>query len=139
MSDYDPNYIPKKHYALVGQKVVIQKGNKMLILKRSDKAGGGGLWSLPGGALETGENPKESILREVNEETKIEVKHLAPFAIKSYIHDDDYIVIIGYKAKTMSEKVVINWEHTDFMWVEKEIALEKKLTPDARFFVEKYE
>ena len=82
MSNYDPNFVPKKHYALVGQKAIIFYQNKFLILQRSKKTGSTGMWSIPGGGLDTGEKPLASINREIQEETQLEVLEVSPFCVK---------------------------------------------------------
>ena len=52
----------------VGAIVVSAKG---ILLARRDKDPGTGLWSIPGGGVEPGETQKESVTREVFEETGI--------------------------------------------------------------------
>ena len=52
----------------VGAIVVSDQG---ILLARRDKDPGTGLWSIPGGAIEPGETQKESVSREVFEETGI--------------------------------------------------------------------
>jgi 8-oxo-dGTP diphosphatase len=51
-------------------------GKKGILLARRDKPPGKGLWSIPGGGVEIGENQKESVFREVLEETGIECEVL---------------------------------------------------------------
>lgn len=136
MSDYNPNFAPKKTYYIVGQKAVLTNQNgKILLLKRSEKAGGGGLWSLPGGALDEGEDPQESIKREIKEETGLEVRGLQPFAVRYYESDGERTLIVGYKGEVESREAVLNWEHDDYRWLEKEEALRLDLTEDAKFFI----
>jgi 8-oxo-dGTP pyrophosphatase MutT (NUDIX family) len=50
---------------VVAQKVVLIRNNKCLILERADKPG---LWELPGGRIDQGENDRESFKREIKEE-----------------------------------------------------------------------
>ena len=52
----------------VGAIVVSNEG---VLLARRDKEPATGLWSIPGGAVEPGETQKESVVREVLEETGI--------------------------------------------------------------------
>lgn len=138
MSDYDPNFIPKKTYYLVGQKaVVLNKSGKILVLQRSKKSGAGGKWSLPGGVLEQNENPIDAIKREIMEETKLEVTDVRPFSFKSYSHEGDSILIIGYVCKASSDDVVLNWEHDNYQWLTKVEALKLELTEDGKYFIEK--
>ena len=140
MSNYDPNYIPKKEYFLVGGKaIVLNKDGKILVLQRSKKAAGGGKWSLPGGALGQNESPIDSIKREIVEETKLEVTDVKPFSFKSYSHDGDSILIISYTCRANPEKVILNWEHDGYKWLFKDEALQLDLTEDAKYFIEHLE
>lgn len=140
MNTYNPNFTPKKSFAIVGQKAIILNPQKeILVLQRSEKSGAGGKWSLPGGALEYDENPYEAIQREIDEETQLTVSDIRPFHIKSYLNkDEDFVVIVGYVCKAMSEKVELNWEHDDFKWLSKEEALGLDLTEDGKTFIENF-
>jgi len=64
---------PKHPIPGVGAIVVSSKG---ILLARRDKPPGKGLWSIPGGGVELGENQKESVIREVLEETGVECEVL---------------------------------------------------------------
>ena len=137
-NDYDPNFVPVKNYVLVGQKaVVINKEGKFLLLLRSEKAGGGGLWALPGGALEEGETPHESIEREIKEETELNIFDTKPFYAFTLESKGDTIVTIAYRALTKATAVKLNWEHDDYKWVDKNDALTMKLSSVARSIIEK--
>jgi len=140
MNTYDPNYVPKKSFAIVGQKVIIlNPRNQILLLQRSEKSGLGDKWSLPGGALEHNEEPFGAIKREIDEETQLVVKEIKPFHVKSYLNDDgDFVVIIGYVCQTDSEAVQLNWEHDDYKWLSKQEALKLNLTPDGKTFIESF-
>lgn len=50
--------------------VIINKEGKILLQSRTDRE----LWGLPGGCQELGENFKETIIREVKEETNLKVE-----------------------------------------------------------------
>ena len=141
MSTYDPNFVPKKSYALVGQKAVITNSeNKILLLQRSERSGLGGKWSLPGGALEYEENPYEAIQREIDEETQLVVKDIKPFHVKSYLNKEgDFVVIIGYSCKRELGEITLNWEHDNFRWLTRKDALLLDLTDDGRTFVENFD
>jgi ADP-ribose pyrophosphatase YjhB (NUDIX family) len=55
---------------------------RILLLRRSD-----GLWSVPGGGLEPGERLDQAVVREVREETGLEVE---PTALIGVYSDPDY-------------------------------------------------
>jgi 8-oxo-dGTP diphosphatase len=54
-----------------GASIAVFRGDVVLLVKRA-RAPWRGLWSLPGGSLEVGEDPREAALREVREETGID-------------------------------------------------------------------
>ena len=141
MSQYDPNFKTIKHFALVGQKIVISNSkNEILLLKRSEKSGLGGMWSIPGGALDSGESSEKGILREIEEETQITVNYPRPFYVKTKKNSDgESVVIIAYRAFYRGGKVILNWEHDDFLWVSKSDALQMQLTPDAHDIINKWQ
>lgn len=66
----------KKKYQIVNAVIspVIYR-DKFLLIKRI-KPPYPGLWSLPGGKLELGEHPQETIIREIKEETGLDVKFI---------------------------------------------------------------
>lgn len=43
-------------------------GPRVFLARRSEAAGHGGLWELPGGKVEAGESPEAAIVREIREE-----------------------------------------------------------------------
>lgn len=47
---------------------VIQDGDKIMIARRSPDKHLGGLWEFPGGKIEEGEKPEETLVRELQEE-----------------------------------------------------------------------
>ncbi len=47
---------------------VIRKEKKILVAKRSESKNSGGLWEFPGGKVESGEEPKQALIREIIEE-----------------------------------------------------------------------
>lgn len=140
MSDYDPNYIPKKTYFLVSQKaIILNQKNDILLLQRSDKVESGGKWNLPGGGFEEGEQPTDSIKREIVEEVGIEVVDINPFGFYSFKNKEDNLIVIYYKSKIPSTDIKLNWEHESFRWVTREEALGMDITEVTRYFFENYE
>ena len=62
---------PQRHFVATGY--VVFGGRTLLLLHRKL-----GLWLPPGGHIEEGELPEEAALREIREETGLEVELLAP-------------------------------------------------------------
>jgi ADP-ribose pyrophosphatase YjhB (NUDIX family) len=73
--------------------VAITRDDKILLIKRDDFA----VWSLPGGSVENGESLPEAAIREVKEETGLEVELKALIGIYSRLGvlPDDYAVLFS--------------------------------------------
>ncbi|MGY5880040.1 MAG: NUDIX domain-containing protein [Candidatus Thorarchaeota archaeon] len=107
----------------VGAIVVCKKG---VLLARRDKPPGEGLWSIPGGGVETGETQKESVIREVLEETGIECDVLELVSTADLITLDEtgkvefHFLLNHYLAKAITEETKpefpegeVGWFHPD--------------------------
>lgn len=84
--------LKSRNRPLVGIGVIIKKGNKILLLKRSQRVSHGrGEWALPGGWLELGETFEEATIREVKEEAGLKIKNprfVAVFNERGYLEKD---------------------------------------------------
>lgn len=53
--------------------VIVRHGDKVLMCKRSNKSSLPGVWSIPCGSMEEGEDPSETAVREFGEETNWDI------------------------------------------------------------------
>ncbi|HMD44996.1 MAG TPA: NUDIX domain-containing protein [Acidimicrobiales bacterium] len=67
----DPPGPRRQRVAVYG--VGLDDENRVLLTRASTRTGIGGRWFLPGGGVEFGEAPVEALVREVTEETGLEV------------------------------------------------------------------
>jgi len=69
---------------------LIDKDGRILMCKRPKGKSHAGLWEFPGGKIEVGERPEETIVRELREELGIEPceRCLQPFSFASHDYDD---------------------------------------------------
>ena len=79
----------------VGVAVIITRDERLLLLKRRH-AHGAGTWAVPGGHLEYGESPEDCAVREVREETDLDIAGTRFLAITNDVFDTEkshYITI----------------------------------------------
>ena len=103
------------------------KGSKILLGLRYDKEGENkAVWEFPGGSVELGENPQDSMIREMKEELDIEVKEseLAT-CLCDYKKESSRIIVFFY---------VHHWEgevrktcHKKLTWFSLKECLEQKI------------
>lgn len=113
---------------------LVEKDGEILLLKRRASAGRmyAGMWDVPGGLLEMGEDPEAGARRELEEEANLSVRDLVPHAVLSNIdrERDVHAITIFYWAAFDDGCVrLAASEHTEFCWRSPRGALELPLVP----------
>jgi len=91
----------------------------------------GGHWDFVKGKIENSEEPKQTAIRETQEETGIvDVEFIDGFYEKIsytfYVKNEEIgKKVIFYLGKTKSTDVLLSHEHIDFVWLDFEDAMEK--------------
>ncbi|MEM1289665.1 MAG: 8-oxo-dGTP diphosphatase MutT [Pseudomonadota bacterium] len=83
---------------LVAAAALVDADNRVLIAKRPAGKAMAGLWEFPGGKVETGETPEQTLLRELDEELGVstEAACLAPLTFASHSYDDFHLLMPLY-------------------------------------------
>jgi ADP-ribose pyrophosphatase YjhB (NUDIX family) len=91
---------------------------RLLLIKRGHSPGAG-LWSLPGGRIEPGENDAEALVREIREETglAVEAGHLLG-TVQRPAHDGDAFDIRDYTATVTGGQLQPGDDAADARWVD---------------------
>ena len=82
----------------VGAVVVVD--DELLLIRRGHGPGAGE-WSVPGGRVDPGETLAEAVVREVAEETGLEVVCGSLLGYVERIHDDRHFVILDFNATVL--------------------------------------
>lgn len=107
----------KVNFHITVKAIVIHEG-KILIMKRVRPSSDGlGWWELPGGGLEYGETPHEALIRELKEETGLDIKILKPVYTFTAIRENYQTVGIGFLTIPTNDHVILSDEHTDYRFV----------------------
>jgi 8-oxo-dGTP diphosphatase len=97
---------------------LIDPDGRVLLAQRPPGKTMGGLWEFPGGKVDSGETPEETLIRELHEELGITVKDacLAPFAFASYPYPDFHLLMPLYVCRRW-EGTPQALEHSALKWV----------------------
>lgn len=97
---------------------LIDSDGRVLIAQRPEGKMMAGLWEFPGGKVESGERPEESLIRELNEELGIVVKEacLAPLTFASHVYPDFHLLMPLYVCRRW-EGFVEGREKQRLKWV----------------------
>lgn len=95
-----------------GVKAIIMKKGKFLVLRKPN-----GELDLPGGRVEDDEKYKDSLHREITEETGLKVKIFDPVARWSFVKTPELLVTgFTYYCQYLSGKIELSHEHCDYFW-----------------------
>jgi 8-oxo-dGTP diphosphatase len=103
---------------LVAACALIDADSRVLIAQRPQGKSMAGLWEFPGGKVETGERPEQSLIRELKEELGITVKEecLAPLTFASHLYPDFHLLMPLYVCRRW-EGIVAAQEQQRLKWV----------------------
>jgi 8-oxo-dGTP diphosphatase len=104
---------------LVAAVALVDSDRRVLIAQRPEGKQLAGLWEFPGGKVEPGERPEESLIRELAEELDIRVKEacLAPLTFASHAYPDFHLLMPLFICRRW-EGTVRAVEHQALKWVE---------------------
>lgn len=93
----------------------VYRDGKFLLLKRNNPPL---LWAPPGGRLNKNEDPKNGVIREVREETGLDVSVLQTADTWfGEIQPGKFMLAIDYLVKITGGTLRLSDEHSDFAWV----------------------
>ena len=129
----------------VGVGVMIKNGNKILLGHRSAKRKDtGGIyepdtWTLPGGKQEYDETVIDTAIREIKEETNLDIKNPEVYSVSDDFQSDRHFVTIEMIATEYKGKVKIMEpeKEDEWKWFDLDNLPENIYSP-SRVFIEKY-
>ncbi|WP_294132043.1 (deoxy)nucleoside triphosphate pyrophosphohydrolase [uncultured Clostridium sp.] len=108
---------------------ILQKEDKILIARKKEGKPLAGYFEFPGGKIEKGETPEESLARELMEEMniKIDVKEYVGESIYDY-GNGKVISLLGYISEIIDGEIKLS-DHDRYEWVTLEEINNYKIAP----------
>jgi ADP-ribose pyrophosphatase YjhB (NUDIX family) len=112
---------PQRPYLAVSAAII--RDGKVLVVRRARNPALG-IYTLPGGGVETGETLMQAVTREVREETALEIEPVALAGHREAIARDAqgrverHFVILCFAARWLSGEPVLNEELDDARWLD---------------------
>ncbi len=100
----------------------IEQGNQILLIKRGVNPGRG-KWALPAGYVDYGEAPDEALLREVKEETGLDIDITGLINVTGGSSADGASIVLTYSAKVTNGIARAHDDAVDVMWLSPEDVL----------------
>ena len=109
---------------------LIDADRRVLIAQRPEGKPMAGLWEFPGGKIEAGERPEQTLIRELKEELGIVVREdcLAPLTFASHAYPDFHLLMPLYVCRRW-EGTVTALEGQQLAWVKPNRLREYEMPP----------
>lgn len=128
-------------HPLVGVGAVVIRDGMILLEKRFNEPGKG-KWSIPGGLVELGERLEQTVIREVKEETNLDVDNPELIDVVDRVDLDEdkkvryHFVIVDYFVKLKGGTLKASSDAAELEWVALDEVEEHELTQTFRTFLE---
>jgi len=98
---------------------IVHKGRLFTLKRAEDGIQSPGIWEIPGGRLDLGEDPILGLMREIREETGLYTEVIHPISVRHFTRKDGQVItMLIFLCKPKKGQVEISEEHSDFRWIE---------------------
>jgi 8-oxo-dGTP diphosphatase len=95
---------------------IIEQGGKILVARRRPGRHMGGKWEFPGGKIEPGETPSQSLVRELREELDVQASVGVFLCRTSWDGEGMSLELLVYRIDRIEGEPVLH-EHQEIRWV----------------------
>ena len=115
---------------LVAACALVDADGRVLLTERPAGKAMAGLWEFPGGKIEPGERPEETLIRELKEELGLVVREpcLAPLTFASHAYEDFHLLMPLYVCRRW-EGFAAAQEGQRLAWVRPNLLRDYKMPP----------
>ncbi len=103
---------------LVVVAAVIERDGWILTCRRRPEKTAGGRWEFPGGKVESGEDPEEALVREIEEELGVGIRITGHLTTDETDAGDRVIRLTCFRAELEGAGPVASTDHDRLVWLE---------------------
>ena len=89
------------------------RDDTFLLLRRNNEPK---VWGPPGGRLDVDEDPNKGILREIKEETGLDIELIGVLDIWHGPYNNSILTSVDYLAEPITGEVRLSEEHSEYRW-----------------------
>ena len=105
------------NFGIAVKAFIVRDGRLLLIQRGQDRPHKPGVWDIPGGRLDQGEDISAGLRREAKEESGLDVRILAPIDLHHFVRDDgQQIAMLIFLCAADSGEVRLSHEHQNYQW-----------------------
>ncbi|MDE5899089.1 MAG: NUDIX domain-containing protein [Treponemataceae bacterium] len=93
---------------------------RLLVARRKDGGDMGGRWEFPGGKLESGDDDRAAVAREMQEEFGVAAEPVEQIASCTFEHDGRTCAVTAYFVRLAHDGTAVPYvlaEHTEYKWI----------------------
>lgn len=119
--------------------LILNEKNEFLLVKTYKWKG---KYGVPGGKIDLGETAENALYREIKEETNLNINNVSFVVMQDSVfseefHQPKHFIFLNYKCFTNNaNEIILNDEAHEYIWVNKEKALELDLNIPTRKLIE---
>ena len=108
----------KNKYGLAVRAVIKNDNGECLVLKRRDDTTHfPSTWEWPGGKTEAGESFDQALVREVAQETGLQISLMHVVGAYQFLLGDLHVAVLCMEAEVIGGELAITDEHVEYRWV----------------------
>lgn len=128
-----------KPFRLTVKAVIFDEQGRCLLIRRSNQCRNFvGQWEWPGGKVDPGEDFATALVREVREETSLDVEIARLAGAAQYEMAKANVILLYLEARWIAGEVRLSGEHDDSAWVRLSELNQWDLTDQMRSFLREY-
>ncbi len=101
---------------LVAAAVIVEAG-RVLLTRRPAGVHLGGLWEFPGGKVRPGEDPRQTVSRELLEECGLRVEAAEPLEVTWHRYPEHDVLLLFFRCRRLGRDPVRHLGVSDHAWV----------------------